>query len=186
VNVTTASTLVSLVLLFPLLGAALNGLLGPVLGRRFVNMAGTVSIFAAFVISCLVLANVVGAPAGHGSITVRLWDWIDLGGGTNLTVGMDFTLDALSALMLMVITGVGFLIHVYSVGYMEHDPGFARFFSYMNFFIFSMLTLVACGGPRHPDHRVGAGGVEQLPAHRLLVRPADRRPGCSQSVHDAR
>ena len=88
------------------------------------------------------LANVVGAPAGHGSITVRLWDWIDLGGGTNLSVGMDFTLDALSALMLMVITGVGFLIHVYSVGYMEHDPGFARFFSYMNFFIFSMLTLV--------------------------------------------
>ena len=88
------------------------------------------------------LANVVGAPAGHGAITVRLWDWIDLGGGTNLSVGMDFTLDALSALMLMVITGVGFLIHVYSVGYMEHDPGFARFFSYMNFFIFSMLTLV--------------------------------------------
>ena len=148
-NVTTASTLVSLVLLFPLLGAALNGLLGPVLGRRFVNIAGTVSIFAAFVISCLVLASVVGAPAGHGSITVRLWDWIDLGGGTNLTVGMDFTLDALSALMLMVITGVGFLIHVYSVGYMEHDPGFARFFSYMNFFIFSMLTLVLEIGRAH-------------------------------------
>ena len=141
-NVGTASTLVILVLLFPLIGSALNGFLGPVLGRRFVNIAGTVSIFAAFVVACLVLANVVGAPAGHASITVRLWQWIDLGGGTNLSVGMDFTLDALSALMLMVITGVGFLIHVYSVGYMEHDTGFARFFSYMNFFIFSMLTLV--------------------------------------------
>jgi NADH-quinone oxidoreductase subunit L len=142
VNVGTASTLVVLVLLFPLIGSALNGLLGPVLGRRFVNIVGTASIFAAFIVACLVLVNVVGAPAGHAAITVRLWQWIDLGGGTNLSVGMDFTLDALSALMLMVITGVGFLIHVYSVGYMEHDAGVARFFSYMNFFIFSMLTLV--------------------------------------------
>ncbi|HUZ70143.1 MAG TPA: proton-conducting transporter membrane subunit, partial [Candidatus Saccharimonadales bacterium] len=141
-NVGTASTLVVLVLLFPLIGSALNGLLAPVLGRRFVNIVGTVSIFAAFVTACFVLANVIGAPAGHASITIRLWQWINLGGGTNLSVGMDFTLDALSALMLMVITGVGFLIHVYSVGYMEHDPGVARFFSYMNFFIFSMLTLV--------------------------------------------
>jgi NADH-quinone oxidoreductase subunit L len=142
VNVGTASTLVVLVLLFPLIGAALNGFLGPYLGRQFVNIVGTASILASFVVSCLVLANVVGAPAGHAAITVRLWDWINLGGGTNLSVGMDFTLDALSALMLMVITGVGFLIHVYSVGYMAHDTGFARFFSYMNFFIFSMLTLV--------------------------------------------
>ncbi len=141
-NVGTASTLVVLVLLFPLIGSALNGFLGPVLGRRFVNIVGTVSIFAAFITACFVLANVIGAPAGHASITIRLWQWINLGGGTNLSVGMDFTLDALSALMLMVITGVGFLIHVYSVGYMEHDPGIARFFSYMNFFIFSMLTLV--------------------------------------------
>jgi len=64
-------------------------------------------------------------------------------------------------------------------------PRVRSLFSYMNFFIFSMLTLVLAADPRHPDHRVGAGGVEQLPAHRLLVRPADRRPGCSQSVHDA-
>jgi NADH-quinone oxidoreductase subunit L len=142
VSVDTASILVMLVLLFPLAGSALNGFLGPYLGRRFVNIAGTVSIFGAFVVACVILANVVGAPAGHASITIRLWQWINLGGGTNLSVGMDFTLDALSALMLMVITGVGFLIHVYSVGYMEHDPGVARFFSYMNFFIFSMLMLV--------------------------------------------
>ncbi len=141
-SVDTASTLVILILLFPLVGAGMNGLLGPVLGRRFVNIAGTVSIFGSFVVACVVLANVVGASSGHSAITIRLWQWIDLGGGTNLSVGMDFTLDALSALMLMVITGVGFLIHVYSVGYMEHDPGVARFFSYMNFFIFSMLTLV--------------------------------------------
>ncbi len=140
-SVDTTSTLVILILLFPLGGAALNGLLGARLGRAFVNVAGTVSIFAAFVVACVLLGNVVGAPAGHSATTVRLWQWLDLGNG-NLSVGMDFTLDPLSALMVMVITGVGFLIHVYSVGYMEHDPGVARFFAYMNFFIFSMLTLV--------------------------------------------
>ena len=140
-SVDTAGILVSLILLFPLGGAILCGLLGPRLGRRFVNYAGTLSILAAFIVAIFVLANVIGAPAGHQSTTVRLWQWIDLGSG-NLNVGVDFTLDPLSALMLMVITGVGFLIHVYSVGYMDHDPGVARFFSYMNFFIFSMLTLV--------------------------------------------
>jgi len=53
-----------------------------VVGRRFVNIVGTVSIFAAFVVACVVLANVVGAASGHSAITIRLWQWIDLGGGT--------------------------------------------------------------------------------------------------------
>ena len=140
-SVGIASTQILLILGFPLLGSALNGLLGPRLGRRFVNYAGTLSIFASFLVACLMLSSVLGAPAGHGSISIRLFQWLDLGSG-NLSVGMDFTLDALSALMVMVITGVGFLIHVYSVGYMEHDEGIARFFSYMNFFVFSMLLLV--------------------------------------------
>jgi NADH-quinone oxidoreductase subunit L len=140
-SVDTASTLVILILLFPLIGAALNAALGARLGRTFVNFAGTLSILASFVVACVVLANVIGAPAGHSATSVRLWQWLDLGPG-NLTIGVDFTLDPLSALMIMVITGVGFLIHVYSVGYMEHDAGVARFFAYMNFFIFSMLLLV--------------------------------------------
>src|SRR5438309_718376 len=143
-SVDVASTLVLLILLFPLGGAALNALLGPRLGRQFVNVVGTASILASFVVATLLLANVVGAPSGHSSITVRLWQWLNLGSG-NLSVGMDFTLDPLSAIMAMVITGVGFLIHVYSVGYMEHDEGIARFFAYMNFFIFSMLGLVLAG-----------------------------------------
>jgi len=114
-SVDVASTLVLLILLFPLGGAALNALLGPRLGRQFVNVVGTASILASFVVATLLLANVVGAPSGHSSITVRLWQWLNLGSG-NLSVGMDFTLDPLSAIMAMVITGVGFLIHVYSVG----------------------------------------------------------------------
>jgi NADH-quinone oxidoreductase subunit L len=141
VSVDTASWFVSLVLAFPLGGAALNALLGPRFGRTFVNLVGTLSVLASFIFACFILGDVVAAPAGHSSTTVRLWQWLSLGPG-NLNVGMDFTLDPLSALMLMVITGVGFLIHVYSVGYMGHDEGIARFFAYMNFFIFSMLALV--------------------------------------------
>ena len=137
----TAALLAGLVLLFPLAGSALCGLIGPVLGRRFVNLAGTLSIGAAFAATLVIFVQVLGAASGHQSTTATLWNWLDLGPG-NLNVSVDVTIDQLSVLMLLVITGVGLLIHVYSVGYMEHDPGVARFFSYMNFFIFSMVLLV--------------------------------------------
>ncbi|MGD0372136.1 MAG: NADH-quinone oxidoreductase subunit L [Candidatus Dormibacteria bacterium] len=137
----TAALLAGLVLLFPLAGSALCGLLGPVLGRRFVNLAGTLSIGAAFAVTLVIFALVLSAASGHQSVTATLWNWLNLGAG-NLNVSVDVTVDQLSVLMLLVITGVGLLIHVYSVGYMEHDEGAARFFSYMNFFIFSMALLV--------------------------------------------
>ena len=140
-NASTAALLAGLVLLFPLAGSALCGLIGPVLGRRFVNLAGTLSIGAAFAVTLVIFVQVLGAASGHQSTTATLWNWLDLGPG-NLNVSVDVTIDQLSVLMLLVITGVGLLIHVYSVGYMEHDPGAARFFSYMNFFIFSMALLV--------------------------------------------
>ena len=140
-NASTAALLAGLVLLFPLAGSALCGLLGPVLGRRFVNLAGTLSIGAAFAVTLVIFAQVLGAASGHQSTTATLWNWLNLGPG-NLNVSVDVTIDQLSVLMLLVITGVGLLIHVYSVGYMEHDPGVARFFSYMNLFIFSMALLV--------------------------------------------
>ena len=135
-----------LLLGLPLLGSLLTGLLGGRLGRRFVNLTGTASIFAAFVVAVVAFIEVLSGP--HGA-TTTLWTWLNLnpnhGNSTsagNLSVGVDVTIDQLSILMLLVITGVGFLIHLYSVGYMAHDPGVARFFSYMNFFIFSMETLV--------------------------------------------
>jgi NADH-quinone oxidoreductase subunit L len=141
VSATTATALAALVLLLPLLGSALCGFLGPRLGRRFVNLAGTISIGAAFAVTLVVLAMLLGEPSGQQSVTVSLWNWLDLGAG-NLNISVDVTIDSLSVFMLLVITGVGFIIHVYSVGYMEHDPGVARFFSYMNFFIFAMALLV--------------------------------------------
>ncbi len=134
--------LCGLILLLPLAGCVLNGLVGPRAGRKFVNLAGTLSILASFIVACVMFGHVIAADAAHKAITVHMWQWLDLGTGANLSAGVDFTLDPLSALMVMVITGVGFLIHVYSVGYMKHDDGVARFFAYMNFFIFSMLLLV--------------------------------------------
>ena len=136
-----AAVLGALVLLLPLAGSALCGLLGTPLGRRFVNLAGTLSIGAAFAVTVVMFVIVVGAPASEKSATAWLWNWLNLGSG-NLDVSVNITVDQLSLLMLLVITGVGFLIHLYSVGYMERDRGVARFFSYMNFFIFSMELLV--------------------------------------------
>jgi len=144
VSSATVTALCAAVLLLPLAGAAVNSLLGPLLGRRFVNIIGPGSVLAAFVVAILALAGTLGAGEEHRSVTVHLWQWISLGTG-NLNAGVDLTLDPLSCVMLVVITGVGSLIHWYSAGYMEHDPGIARFFAYMNFFVFSMVLLVLAG-----------------------------------------
>ncbi|MFN2451801.1 MAG: NADH-quinone oxidoreductase subunit L [Candidatus Dormibacteria bacterium] len=136
-----AGTLAVLVLGFPLLGSVLCAVLGRRLGRGFVNLVGPLAIAASFVATLVILSGVLGSPEHAKATTVTLWNWIDLGGG-NLRVGMDVTLDPLSTVMLLVITGVGFLIHVYSVGYMAHDDSPWRFFAYMNFFIFAMALLV--------------------------------------------
>ncbi|HEV3123009.1 MAG TPA: NADH-quinone oxidoreductase subunit L [Candidatus Dormibacteraeota bacterium] len=136
-----AGTLAILLLALPLAGCLVNALFGRRLGRRFVNVVGPGVVLAAFVVAVVVLVNVIGASEEGKSTTVQLWQFIDLGKG-NLQTSVATTFDPLSALMIMVITGVGFLIHVYSVGYMEHDESPHRFFSYMNLFIFSMLLLV--------------------------------------------
>jgi NADH-quinone oxidoreductase subunit L len=143
-NVVLMGGLAGALLLLPVIGCLLNGLLGNRLGRRAVNWIGPGVVGLAFVVAVIILIQVVGADEAHKTITVRFWDWLSLG-ASNLNVGFDVTIDPLSVVMIMVITGVGFLIHVYSVGYMEHDPDVARFFSYMNLFIFSMLMLVLAG-----------------------------------------
>src|SRR5690349_17469299 len=80
-----------------------------------------------------------GAPFGGGSASVRLWDWIPAG---NFNVPIGFYVDNLTACLLIVVTTIGMLVHVYSIGYMGHDPGYWRFFAYLNLFMFSMLILV--------------------------------------------
>ncbi|HEU4402512.1 MAG TPA: NADH-quinone oxidoreductase subunit L [Candidatus Polarisedimenticolia bacterium] len=150
--------------LLPLAGFAVNGLLGArVLPRRVVALVACSTVLLSFLLSLgAILA--LGTPAGDvpARITQDLFEWMPLGqgpGGADLTVRWGYTLDALSAVMLLVVTGVGFLIHVYSIGYMEHESraGFSRFFAYLNLFMAMMLTLVL--GSTLPVLFVGWEGV---------------------------
>jgi NADH-quinone oxidoreductase subunit L len=127
--------LVWMVPLLPLLGAAANGLLGP---RWIRARAHVVAVGAAGL--ALAVAGVVflGALGGEPA-EVELYTWV-AAGDFEATVG--FLVDGLSATMMLVVTLVGFLIHVYSIGYMHGDRGYARFFAYLNLFMFAMLTLV--------------------------------------------
>src|SRR5262249_33528949 len=123
----------------PLVGAAINGLLG----RRFKN--GMVS-FVALLFTALSFGWAVWAvwkawPGGAISLPhiETVGTWITAG---SFSAPFGFYLDQLSMVMVLVVTGVGFLIHIYSVGYMGHEGGYYRFFSYLNLFMFFMLTLV--------------------------------------------
>src|SRR5215470_10957245 len=122
--------------LLPLAGAAINGLLG----RRFSNK---VVSFVALLFTAASFGWALWAAAQWWFHTVphveSLGDWIWAG---NFHAPFGFYLDRLSTVMVLVVTGVGFLIHVYSVGYMAHEGGYYRFFSYLNLFMFFMLTLV--------------------------------------------
>src|ERR1700693_2040632 len=127
-----------LILLFPALGFLFNLFYGARWGRGWVNIVGPGVIFASFAIVVIAFLKLVTLPAGS-VLSVTLWQWIHAG-----PFRADFTLqiDALSALMTLIVTGVGALIHVYSIGYMAHDDDFARYFAYLNLFELSMLILV--------------------------------------------
>ena len=130
-----------LAIALPLAGALINGLLGRYLGRRAVNVLGPAGVGLAFLVGVLVFFELHGLPVESRAVTVNLWQWITIG---KMSVGATLLADPLSLLMVLVVTGVGFLIHVYSVGYMEHEDGrmYARFFAYLNLFVASMLVLV--------------------------------------------
>src|SRR5579864_408781 len=122
--------------LLPLVGAAINGLFG----RRFKNslVSAVALLFTAASFAYAVWAAMQWW--GHTDAYIQnLGDWISAGG---FHAPFGFYLDRLSTVMMLIVTGVGFLIHVYSVGYMAHEGGYYRFFSYLNLFMFFMLTLV--------------------------------------------
>src|SRR5687767_14193271 len=127
-----------LVIALPLAGAAIL-LLG---GRRtdaFGHLLGTATVVASFVVSLLMFLALLGRGEEERQFSTHLYDWIQVGG---FDVGMDLLYDPLSALFLLLITGVGGLIHVYSIGYIAHDERRRRFFAYLNLFIAAMLMLV--------------------------------------------
>ena len=121
---------------FPLAGFLVNGLFGRRLPRGVIN---AVAIGAAWLSFAWALKCILAISPGETAYVENYVDWIRVG---SLAVPWGFMLDRLTAVMLMVVTGVGSLIHVYSIGYMAHDPGYPRFFSYLNLFMMFMLTLV--------------------------------------------
>src|SRR3954463_8513136 len=126
-----------LVPLLPLVGAAINGLFGRRFPQRVVN-AIALAFPGAALIQALWIASQFGSLQTIPHMEV-LGRWIQAG---SFTANFAYQLDQLSMVMLLVVTGVGFLIHIYSVGYMAHEGGYYRFFSYLNLFMFFMLTLV--------------------------------------------
>jgi NADH-quinone oxidoreductase subunit L len=125
--------------LLPLAGAAINGLLGKRFSKAVVNTIALGSTALAFAYALWVAAQFAGLPADQIPHIERYTTWLSAG---SFSVEFGTYLDQLSLVMLLVVTGVGFLIHVYSLGYMAHEGGYYRYFAYMNLFMFFMLTLV--------------------------------------------
>jgi NADH-quinone oxidoreductase subunit L len=123
----------------PLLGAAVLGLLAKRVPRGLVSVIGAGSVGLAAVVAGVLTRRFLASPPPGGAVTQTLWTWVSSGG---FEARVAFTLDALSLVMIGVITGVGFLIHLYSTEYMGEDPSYARFFASMNLFVGSMLVLV--------------------------------------------
>lgn len=127
---------VYLVPLFPLIGFLINGLGWRVIPKSAGGAIGSLAVLGSFIVSLLIFFEVRG---GAQPQTVQLFDFIQSG---SLNIPFAFQVDSLSSLFLLIITGIGFLIHVYSASYMHEDEGMVKYFAYLNLFVFSMLLLV--------------------------------------------
>ena len=126
-----------LIPILPLLGAVFNGLLGKRTGKSAVTFVGLGVVFVSLLLAISAFFAMKGMPDHR--IVLNYGEWMATG---SLQVPFGMVIDPLSGTMMLIVTGIGFLIHLYSVGYMREDEGYARFFSYMNLFVFFMLTLV--------------------------------------------
>lgn len=126
-------------ILAPFVGFLINGLRYK---KHSANVSGTIATLAAatsFVTAILLVVDLVGMPEESRKISVTFFQWMSVAA---LKIDMGFVVDQISAVMILVITGVGSLIHLFSIGYMHHDKGVAKYFSYLNLFLFNMLLLV--------------------------------------------
>ena len=126
-----------LIPLIPLLGFLINGLIGHRLSRGLSHVIACSSVASSFGLSLIWFSRVLASPEHRIDLVVG--QWMAVG---NLQIPFGFVIDALSSVMLLVITGIGLLIHIYSVGYMHHEKGTARYFAYLNLFVFFMTLLV--------------------------------------------
>ncbi len=144
------------IVLLPLLGAIANGFFGKILGRKIVYIVGVASVAVPFLFSVAVFYSLVKMGAHHAvagaegeahapsQVAFTAWDWFraPIAGSGAVQLKIRWVVDSLSGVMLLVVTGVGSLIHLYSAGYMAHDEGYARYFAFLNLFVFSMLNLI--------------------------------------------
>ncbi len=119
----------------PLIGAILAGLWGKQIGRKGAHTVTILGVLISFIASCVVFADVLAGNTFNGP----LYTWM-VSGGVKFEVG--FLIDTLTVTMMLVVTSVSLMVHIYTIGYMEEDPGYQRFFSYISLFTFSMLMLV--------------------------------------------
>jgi NADH-quinone oxidoreductase subunit L len=141
--------LIWLIPLFPAAGFVINGLLGKRTSKRTVGIIACGAVLISFIFAAGAVYQLSQLPEHERSHVVKVYEWINAGPAvttsgqpTRFVADWSFLLDPLSSVMVLVVTGIGFLIHVYSIGYMWEEDGFYRFFAYLNLFMFSMLTLV--------------------------------------------
>jgi NADH-quinone oxidoreductase subunit L len=136
-----APALLPIIVLLPLLGGIWNGLFGSRMSKQAVYTVSCATVLTSFLLSCMVFLQLRTAThvVPDAAFRFELYHWIVAG---NYSFDMAFLADQLSAVMLLVVTGVGFLVHLYSTAYMDDDPGYGRYFAYLNLFVFSMLVLV--------------------------------------------
>ncbi len=129
-----------LAIFIPLIGFLFNGLFGrKIKNELIVGIIGSSTVGFAFIISVLAFFETLSLPIEQRSNIVELFTWISVAG---LNIKFAYLVDQLSLIMALIVTGVGFLIHIYSIGYMHGDKGFWRFFAYLNLFIFAMMNLI--------------------------------------------
>jgi NADH-quinone oxidoreductase subunit L len=132
-----------LIPLFPAVGAFINAAIGwklqQVFGKKIVHRIAVLAMFASFGVGVAAFLQMRALPADERFLQNTLWNMITAG---RMTVDLAFALDPLSMMMVLIITGIGSLIHVFSIGYMADEPSYWRFFSYLNLFVFAMLLLV--------------------------------------------
>lgn len=132
--------LIYLTVLLPLAGFIINGLLGSkIKNEKVIGVIGSSTVGLAFLITVLAFFETLALPVEQRSNVVELFTWISVAG---LNIKFAYLVDQLSLTMSLIVTGVGFLIHIYSIGYMHGDKGFWRFFAYLNLFIFAMMNLI--------------------------------------------
>lgn len=133
------TVLMATLILSPLIGFLINGLRYKKHSANLAGVLATLAVFTSFVSAVILFSELVTADAEHRRIAVQFFEWIAI---DRFKVNAGFVVDQISGIMILIITGIGTLIHLFSIGYMHHDKGAAKYFAYLNLFIFNMLLLV--------------------------------------------